>query len=158
MRRSCSSETANTVYTSFDGGRHWRPLGLNLPHVEVRDLAINAREGELVAATHGRSFWILDDLALLEQLSRDARPAVDSAYLYAPQAAWLTSAYGQSDDAKYLGPIGLNPPFGATVFFHIPANYDGKMPVQLPVPRRSGPCGAGKSTSSEKEDTQSSRR
>ena len=123
--------TANTVYTSFDGGRHWRPLGLNLPHVEVRDLAIDAREGELVAATHGRSFWILDDLALLEQLSRDGQPAADSAHLYAPQTAWLTSAYGQSDEAKYLGPIGLNPPFGATVFFHIPANYDGKTPVSL---------------------------
>jgi len=123
--------TANTVYTSFDGGRHWRPLGLNLPHVEVRDLAINSREGELVAATHGRSFWILDNLALLEQLSRDAQPAADSAYLYTPQAAWLTSAYGQSEDAKYLGPIGLNPPFGATVFFQIPASYDGKTPVSL---------------------------
>ena len=123
--------TANTVYTSFDGGRHWRPLGLNLPHVEVRDLAINSREGELVAATHGRSFWILDNLALLEQLSRDAQPAADSAYLYAPQTAWLTSAYGQSDDAKYVGPIGLNPAFGAAVFFHIPAKYDGKTPVSL---------------------------
>src|SRR5581483_2822505 len=63
--------TSNTVHVSFDGGKHWRPLGLNLPHVEVRDLAINSREGELVAATHGRSFWILDNLALLEQLSHD---------------------------------------------------------------------------------------
>ncbi|HUN72543.1 MAG TPA: hypothetical protein VMU52_09550 [Steroidobacteraceae bacterium] len=123
--------TANTVYTSFDGGRHWRPLGLNLPHAEVRDLAIDTREGELVAATHGRSFWILDDLALLEQLSRDGQPAADAASLYAPQAAWLTSAYGQSDDAKYREPIGVNAPFGANVFFHIPASYDGRTPVSL---------------------------
>ncbi|HEX8756665.1 MAG TPA: hypothetical protein VF745_10030, partial [Steroidobacteraceae bacterium] len=125
--------TANTVYTSFDGGAHWRPLSLNLPHAQVRDLAINAREGELVAATHGRSFWILDNLALLEQLSRDGQPATDSAAVYAPEAAWLTNAYGQSSDAKYSGPIGLNPPFGATVFFHIPANYDGKTPASLEV-------------------------
>jgi photosystem II stability/assembly factor-like uncharacterized protein len=123
--------TANTVYTSFDGGRNWRPLGLNLPHVEVRDLAVDTREGELVAATHGRSFWILGDLALLEQLSHEGEPAADSASLYAPQAAWLTSAYGQSDDAKYREPIGLNPPFGATVFFNMPAKYDGKTPVSL---------------------------
>ncbi len=123
--------TANTVYTSFDGGQHWRPLGLNLPHVEVRDLAIDTREGELVAATHGRSFWILDDLALLEQLGHEGLPAADSASLYAPQAAWLTSAYGQSDDAKYREPIGLNPLFGATVFFNVPAKYDGKTPVSL---------------------------
>jgi photosystem II stability/assembly factor-like uncharacterized protein len=123
--------TANTVYTSFDGGQNWRPLSLNLPHVEVRDLAIDTREGELVAATHGRSFWILDDLALLEQLGHEGLPAADSASLYAPQAAWLTSAYGQSDDAKYREPIGLNPLFGATVFFNIPAKYDGKTPVSL---------------------------
>ncbi|HEY1890499.1 MAG TPA: hypothetical protein VGG63_08830, partial [Steroidobacteraceae bacterium] len=123
--------TAKTVYTSFDGGRHWRPLSVNLPHVEVRDLAIDTREGELVAATHGRSFWILDDLALLEQLTHEGQPAADSASLYAPQAAWLTSAYGQSDDAKYREPIGLNPLFGATVFFHIPAKYDGGTPVSL---------------------------
>jgi len=123
--------TANTVYTSFDGGRNWRPLSLNLPHVEVRDLAIDTREGELVAATHGRSFWILDDLALLEQLSHEGLPAADSASLYAPQTAWLTSAYGRSDDAKYREPIGLNPLFGATVFFNIPAKYDGKTPASL---------------------------
>lgn len=123
--------TANSVYTSFDGGQHWRPLGLNLPHVEVRDLAVNSREGELVAATHGRSFWILDDLALLEQLSRDGQPAADSASLYAPQTAWLTKAYGQDAEAGHLGPFGFNPPFGATVFFHIPAKYDGRTPVSL---------------------------
>ena len=123
--------TANTVYTSFDEGHHWRPLSLNLPHVEVRDLAFDTREGELVAATHGRSFWILDDLALLEQLAHEGQPPAGSASLYAPQPAWLTSAYGQSDDAKYRESIGLNPPFGATVFFHIPAKYDGKTPASL---------------------------
>jgi photosystem II stability/assembly factor-like uncharacterized protein/chorismate mutase len=123
--------TANTVYMSLDGGKNWRPLGLNLPHVEVRDLAIDTREGELVAATHGRSFWILDDLALLEQLGHEGLPTTSSAALYAPQRAWLTSAYGQSDDAKYREPIGLNPLFGATVFFNVPAKYDGKTPVSL---------------------------
>ncbi|MFZ0500332.1 MAG: hypothetical protein WAU49_20085 [Steroidobacteraceae bacterium] len=123
--------TANTVYTSFDGGSHWRPLGLNLPHVEVRDLAIDTREGELIAATHGRSFWILDDLALLEQLAHDAPPAPESANLYAPQTAWLTSAYGRSDDVPASESIGLNPPFGATAFFHIPSKYDGRTPASL---------------------------
>ncbi|MGA7966597.1 MAG: glycosyl hydrolase [Gammaproteobacteria bacterium] len=108
--------TINTVYASFDGGAHWRSLGLNLPHVEVRDLAINTREGEIIAATHGRSFWILDNLSLLEQISHGARPDKNSAYLYAPQATWLTSDYPLSR---------------ATVFFHIPQRYDGKTPVSL---------------------------
>jgi len=123
--------TANTVQVSFDGGAHWRPLSLNLPHVQVRDLAIDTREGELVAATHGRSFWILDNLALLEQLSHDPQPAAGAAQLYAPQTAWLTSAYGQSAGAAHRGPIGINPPFGATVFFRLPKSYDGKTAASL---------------------------
>ena len=125
--------TGNTVYASFDGGAHWRSLGLNLPPAQVRDLAIDTREGEVVAATHGRAFWILDDLALLEQLSHQGLPAAESTELYAPQPAWLTSAYGQSEYAgnRYGGSVGTNPPFGATVFFHIPSTYDGKTPVSL---------------------------
>lgn len=125
--------TGNTVYTSFDGGAHWRPLGLNLPHAEVRDLAIDTREGEIVAATHGRSFWILGNLALLEQLSENGLPSADSTELYAPQPAWLSNAYGQSKDPsnEYNGAIGKNPPFGATVFFHMPAAYDGKTAASL---------------------------
>jgi photosystem II stability/assembly factor-like uncharacterized protein len=124
---------ANGVEVSFDGGAHWRLLDLNLPRAEVRDLAIDTREGELVAATHGRSFWILDNLTLLEQLSRDPQPAADAPQLYAPQTAWLTNAYGQSARAKYREPIGLNPPFGAMVFFRLPATYDGKTPASLEV-------------------------
>ena len=62
--------TRSTVYVSLDGGAQWQPLTLNLPGVQVRDLAIDTREGELVAATHGRAFWILDNLALLEQLAQ----------------------------------------------------------------------------------------
>ena len=104
---------------------------LNLPHVEVRDLAsIRARASwspRRTAAPSGSSTIC----ALLEQLAHEGQPAADSASLYAPQPAWLTSAYGHSDDAKYREPIGLNPPFGATVFFHIPAKYDGKTPASL---------------------------
>ncbi len=125
--------TANTVEVSFDGGAHWRSLGLNLPHAEVRDLAIDTLEGEIVVATHGRSFWILDDLALLEQLSHDPQPAADAPRLYAPQTAWLSHAYGQSADAQYHEPIGLDPPFGATVFFRLPSSYDGKTPASLDI-------------------------
>ncbi len=123
--------TKNTVYASFDGGAHWRPLGLNLPKVQVRDLAIDVRQGDLVAATHGRSFWILDNLALLEQMTRQQTVAADAAQVFAPETAWLTHAYGVSEYAKFVLDAGANPPFGATVFFHIPASYDGKTPVTL---------------------------
>ena len=62
--------TRSRAYVSLDGGAKWQPISLNLPGAQVRDMAIDAREGELVAATHGRAFWILDNLALLEQLAR----------------------------------------------------------------------------------------
>ena len=125
--------TKNTVYVSFDSGAQWRPLALNLPHVQVRDIAINARQGDVAIATHGRAFWVLDDLALLEQLSHEAAGAPDAARVYAPQTAWLTHAYGQDDEAKYRVDVGTNPPFGASIFFRIPSDYDGKAPVSLEV-------------------------
>ena len=68
--------TRSTVYVSLDGGAQWQPLTLNLPGVQVRDLAIDVREGELVAATHGRAFWIMDNVALLEQLARQTAYSV----------------------------------------------------------------------------------
>ncbi|MDE2345224.1 MAG: exo-alpha-sialidase, partial [Gammaproteobacteria bacterium] len=123
--------TKNTVFTSFDGGGHWQPLSLNLPKVQVRDLQINTRQGDLVAATHGRAFWVLGNLALLEQMTRQKAPVADEAYVYAPETAWETHAFGASEYAKRLHDAGSNPPFGATVFFHVPSNYDGKSPVTL---------------------------
>ncbi|MGC1312495.1 MAG: hypothetical protein WA857_09640 [Candidatus Acidiferrum sp.] len=123
--------TDSTVYVSFDAGGHWQPLTLNLPPAQVHDIAINSRQGDVVIATHGRSFWVLDNLALLEQLTNN--PAVDSgsAHLFAPQEAWLTHAYGQPPPDFPSHDAGENPPFGATVFFQIPAEYDGKTPVKL---------------------------
>ena len=121
--------TFSTVYVSFDGGAQWQPLTLNLPTAEVRDIAINTRQGDVVVATHGRAFWVLDNLALLEQLTKNPAVAADSGYLFAPEKAWLTHSYGASSRPRPGN--GENPPFGATVFFHIPAGYDGSTPVSL---------------------------
>ena len=123
--------TKNTVYMSRDGGAHWRPLTLNLPSVQVRGIAINTRQGEVVVATHGRAFWVLDNLALLEQLTRKPRVAANRLTLFTPETAWLSPAYGIGKHAKRVPAVGTNPPFGATIFFHIPTGYDGKTPVSL---------------------------
>jgi photosystem II stability/assembly factor-like uncharacterized protein len=114
--------TRSTVYVSLNGGALWQPLTLNLPGVQVRDMQISARQGQLAIATHGRSFWILDNLALLEQIAKDG-----SQMLYAPETAWLTHAYGGGG----FGQTGQNPDYGATVFFNIPSDYKGKTPVTL---------------------------
>ncbi len=121
--------TRSTAYVSLDGGTLWQPLTLNLPGVQVRDLAFDARQGELVAATHGRSFWILDNLALLEQLARSPVPSVAEPQLFGPETAWLSHSYGSPPIA--IPDAGKNPDAGVAVFFNLPATYDGKTPVTL---------------------------
>jgi photosystem II stability/assembly factor-like uncharacterized protein len=121
--------TRSTVYVSLDGGAQWQSLGLKLPGVQVRDLAIDAREGEVAIATHGRAFWILDNLALIEQLARTTDLTTAAARLFAPETAWLSHAYGSG--AFPIPNSGQNPQYGATVFFNIPRDYDGKTPAAL---------------------------
>ena len=72
--------TEQGVYVSFNDGANWRPLKLNLPTTPVHDLVI--KDNDLVVATHGRAFWILDDLTPLRQFSDDV--AQKEAFLYAP--------------------------------------------------------------------------
>jgi photosystem II stability/assembly factor-like uncharacterized protein len=123
--------TFSTVYVSFDGGAQWQPLTLNLPPAEVRDIAIDGRQGDVVIATHGRAFWVLDNLALLEQLTHQPAVAANAGYVFAPEQAWLTHAYGAAPPDDREPAAGANPPFGATVFFHIPAGYKGTTPATL---------------------------
>jgi len=116
--------TRSTVYVSLNGGGSWEPLTLNLPYVQVRDIAVDARQGQVAIATHGRAFWILDNLKFLEELAGGA-----SGPLFAPETAWLSHAYGGGGFGQ--NNAGQNPAYGATVFFNIPSNFDGKVPVTL---------------------------
>ncbi len=122
--------TRSTAYVSFDGGAQWQPLTLNLPGVQVRDLAIDEREGELVAATHGRAFWILDNITLLEQLAHQGTLSTATAQLFAPETAWLSNAYGGPSFFS-IPDFGANPAYGAAVFFNLPPDYKGTTPVTL---------------------------
>jgi photosystem II stability/assembly factor-like uncharacterized protein len=126
--------TRSRVYVSLNGGQSWQSLALNLPPVEVRDLAINAREGEVAIATHGRSFWILDHLQQVEDIARESSPSTSSAQVFAPETAWLTHAYGGGS----YGPAGDNPDYGASVFFNLPSGYNGRTPVTLSFQDASG--------------------
>ncbi|HKS67661.1 MAG TPA: hypothetical protein VJR26_10520 [Candidatus Acidoferrales bacterium] len=123
--------TKNTLEVSFDAGAHWQPLTLNLPVVQVRDIAIDTRQGQVAIATHGRSFWVLDNLTVLEQMTKKQDVDSTSMFLFAPGKAWLTHAYG-SRNPEFTPPAsGANPPFGATVFFQVPSSYSGNTPVKL---------------------------
>ncbi|MHB8527496.1 MAG: WD40/YVTN/BNR-like repeat-containing protein [Candidatus Acidiferrales bacterium] len=127
--------TSATAYLSLDGGQKWQPLTLNLPTVRVSDVEIQAEQHAIVLATFGRGFWVLDNLQFLEQLGA-ARVADDAPYLFKPQQAWLVTRRAGGFGPQ--GPGGENLATGVTVFFHLPADYNGSAPVKLDFTAASG--------------------
>jgi photosystem II stability/assembly factor-like uncharacterized protein len=106
--------TERGVWVSFDDGANWQSLRRNLPIVPVHDLAI--KEGDLIAATHGRSFWILDDLSALRQLSPEIPRA--PAHLFKPREVYRAGFGGGGGNGAAGGhPTGANPPSGGVVYY-----------------------------------------
>jgi photosystem II stability/assembly factor-like uncharacterized protein len=105
--------TERGVWVSFTDGALWQRLQFNLPPVPVHDLVI--KEGDLVAGTHGRSFWILDDISPLRQLTDAARSA--PSHLFRPVDTYLVNWTGGGGEGGRSGPSGANPPSGATVHY-----------------------------------------
>ena len=108
--------TENAVWVSFDDGDHWQSLQLNLPHTSMRDLWIH--ENDLIVATHGRSFWILDDIAPL----REASAAIaNSVHLFAPAPGYRIQRDTNTDTPLPPDePAAANPPDGATLDYYLP--------------------------------------
>jgi len=106
--------TERGAYVSFDDGNNWQSLQLNLPVVPIHDLAVQARDNELVAATHGRSFWILDDLNLLYQMKEEIDK--EEVHLFKPGDAYRMR--GASFSRPGLA-IGKNPPNGVVVYYRL---------------------------------------
>ena len=110
------------VFFTLDRGRRWVPLQGGLPTIQVRDLAIQPRENDLVLATFGRGFYVLDDYSLLRTLtSRDLADAarlfpVRKALMYVPDAPLGLRENSQQGHAYYEAP---NPPFGATFTYYL---------------------------------------
>jgi photosystem II stability/assembly factor-like uncharacterized protein len=102
------------VFVSFDDGGHWQPLQLNLPVSPIHDLVV--KDDDLVVATHGRSFWVLDDITPLRQVN--AQSAQMDALLYQPQMA-LRLHYPTEFDKRQ--PVGENPPAGAILNYYLKA-------------------------------------
>jgi photosystem II stability/assembly factor-like uncharacterized protein len=105
--------TETGVYVSFDAGGRWQPLQLNLPPAPIHDLAIHG--DDLIVATHGRSFWILDDIAPLREIS-DATQSED-AHLYTPSAA--IRFFGGSFHVPPGFALGANPSDGAIIDYSL---------------------------------------
>jgi photosystem II stability/assembly factor-like uncharacterized protein len=104
--------TEGGVYVSFNDGANWRPLQLNLPTVPVHDLVI--KNNDLIVATHGRAFWILDDVSPLRQYSDEINQK--EAFLYKPSTAYRIQA-GASWERHPSKTTGQNPPAGAVMYY-----------------------------------------
>lgn len=99
-----------SMYVSLDDGRNWDSLQLNLPHVPVTDLRVH--ENDLIAATEGRAFWVLDDLSVLRQIDNDVADA--DFHLFNPAEFVLTNVSGFGGASG----LGENPPAG-TIFYYL---------------------------------------
>jgi len=118
--------TETGVYFSLDDGAHWQPLQLNLPTSPVHDLAV--RDNDLVAATHGRSFWILDDVSPLRQAS--ASITGEDFHFYTPATAVRLHFPDQVDRKR---PVGDNPPKGAILYYYLKTKPAAKEEITLDV-------------------------
>jgi hypothetical protein len=125
--------TELAVFVSFNDGEDWQPLRLNMPATSVRDLVIH--DDDLVVGTHGRSFWILDDISPLRQLT--AEIAASDAHLFAPRATFRLPRNTNTDTPlPPEEPAGKNPPDGAILYYWLKAAPSA--PVTLEIADSTG--------------------
>jgi BNR/Asp-box repeat. len=120
--------TEEAVYFSIDDGENWQPLRLNMPATSIRDLVIH--DDDLVVGTHGRSFWILDDITPLRQIS----PATNSsdAVLFAPERATRVKRSVHTDTPfPPEEPAGENPPDGAVINYYLRSSSTSPVTLEI---------------------------
>jgi photosystem II stability/assembly factor-like uncharacterized protein len=111
--------TETGMFVSFDNGERWQPLQLNLPIVPITDLVIQKREKELVVATQGRSFWILDDLPILHQLmDAGGFSAAGETRLFKPKESYRMPGGGGAPLGA-TATVGRNPANGVVVYYSL---------------------------------------
>jgi len=119
--------TETSVWVSFDAGDHWQALQYNLPHTSMRDLLI--KDNDLIVATHGRSFWVLDDISPLRQL---ADLKADAPFLFKPGNAYRVRRSTNPDTPLPIDePAGENPPDGAVIDYALPPGTTGPVTLEI---------------------------
>ena len=119
------------VHVSFDDGEHWQTLRLNMPATSIRDLVI--KDDDLVIGTHGRSFWILDDITPLRQLtSQLINQSTNQPILYKPQTA-IRVRWNMNPDTPLPQeePAGQNPPDGAVINYFLKEKIQGEITLEI---------------------------
>jgi photosystem II stability/assembly factor-like uncharacterized protein len=118
----------NAVYVSFDEGNHWQTLRLNMPPTSVRDLVI--KDDDLVIGTHGRGFWILDNITPLRQIN--ATVSNNTTWLFKPQQA-LRVRWNMNTDTPIPQEeaAGQNPPDGAIFDYYLKEKTPGEVTLEI---------------------------
>ena len=120
--------TERAVFVSFDNGDHWQSLQQNLPPASMRDLAIHG--DDLIVATHGRGFWIIDNISVLRQISADV--AKGSAYLFQPaNAILLTPGSDNGTPMPRDEPLAENAPYGAMIDYYLKSDASGPITIEI---------------------------
>ena len=138
--------TETGIHVSFDDGESWQSLQLDLPVVPITDLIVQARDNDLIAATQGRAFWILDDLSPLQQMSEVGAGDV-SVHLFKPRPAYRV----QQGGSRTIPNVGKNPPNGAVLDF-IVAEVDEDVTAKLEILDASGETIRTYATDAEEDD------
>ncbi|MDH3732571.1 MAG: sialidase [Gemmatimonadota bacterium] len=134
--------TGNGIYVSLDDGESWTSLQLNLPPAPVHWITVQERFNDLVIATYGRGFWIMDDVTAIQQIATEARAGAaagngdrgalpDQPTLYAPRPAYRfrnrASAMSQPGDPV----VGRNPAFGASIHYYLPVGLEDDLSLEI---------------------------
>jgi photosystem II stability/assembly factor-like uncharacterized protein len=118
--------TERTVFVSFDDGDHWQSLQLNLPPASMRDLDVAG--DDLIVATHGRGFWVLDNISALRQINGD----LGSAHLFRPaDAILITPGSDNGTPMPRDEPLAENAPAGAMIDYYLKANASGPVTLEI---------------------------
>jgi hypothetical protein len=116
------------VFVSFNDGDEWQPLQLNLPPSSMRDLAFH--DNDVIVATHGRGFWVLDDISVLRQITPDVAAA--SAHLFKPaDAIILPPATDEGTPTQKDEAMAENPPVGAIIDYYVKAAASGPLTIEI---------------------------
>ncbi|HZU21581.1 MAG TPA: hypothetical protein VE998_02045, partial [Terriglobales bacterium] len=114
-------------WISFDDGDHWQALQLNLPAASIRDFAVHGND--LVVGTHGRSIWVLDDIAPLRQAAQAASAA---GYLFKPATAYRVQGALFDGTPLPLGsPVAPNSPLGAAIDYYLQADSQSAVAIEI---------------------------
>ena len=141
--------TENALYVSFDDGDSWQPLQTNMPHAPVYWITVQEHFNDLVIATYGRGFWILDDITPLQQLTRAGRR--NGRAPLSRRVRRTASARSRHQASLANDPAtGDNPPYGASINYFLKSEPAGEVAItildpegQTVVRRLRGPKSAG---------------